>query len=114
MTMTQNDGLDPSKITFSQAQGYEGLPQPLALEEISYEARVRLWDLLFLSVWHKNGRIWYWNDKSWIGIFVDLHRSFWLRPFDEFTTSVDENIEVYRHSILEDSPINLIGNYIAV
>ena len=106
--MTQNDGLDPSKTTFSQAQGYEGLPQPLALGEIRYEARIRLWDLLFLSVWHKNGRAWSWNDKAWIRIFVDLHRSFWLRPLDEFTTSVDENIEVYRHSILEDSPLNLI------
>ena len=44
--MTNNEGLDPRHVTFSQAQGYEALPVPLALGEISYEARLRLWDLL--------------------------------------------------------------------
>ena len=102
--MTNNEGLDTRRLTFSQAQGYEGLPQPLALGEISYEARFKLWDLLFLSAWH-NGS---WNDKPWISIFLYLNRSFWLRPFDEFTTSEEKNIEMYRHSILEDLPFNKI------
>ena len=33
-------------LTFSQAHGYERLPSPLTLEEISKEARTELWDLL--------------------------------------------------------------------
>ena len=36
--------IDPTKVSFSQAQGYEPLPQPLQLEELSHRARVRIWN----------------------------------------------------------------------
>ena len=38
--MADNQELDPREVTFSQAQGYEKLPGPLALEELSGDARV--------------------------------------------------------------------------
>ena len=44
--MTDNEDLDPRKLTFSQAQGYEPIPGPLALGLLSEEARIRLWDCL--------------------------------------------------------------------
>ncbi len=44
--MTDGEELDSRNVTFSQAQGYEALPGPLALGEISKEARTKLWDLL--------------------------------------------------------------------
>ena len=40
--MSDQDALDPRNLTFSQAYGYEGLPRPLKLEELSREARTKL------------------------------------------------------------------------
>ena len=39
-------GIDRTWLTFSQAQGYEELPHPLRLEEISLTFRADLWNLL--------------------------------------------------------------------
>ena len=36
--------IDPTKVSFSQAQGYESLPQPLNLEELSSRARIQIWN----------------------------------------------------------------------
>ena len=52
--MTDSEGLDPRKHTFSQAQGYENVPVPLALEELSEEARIKLWDILAFSTWSRD------------------------------------------------------------
>ena len=49
--MTDGEELDSRNVTFSQAQGYEALPGPLALGEISKEARTKLWDLLAHTAW---------------------------------------------------------------
>ena len=32
--------IDPTKVSFSQAQGYESLPQQLKPRELSYKARI--------------------------------------------------------------------------
>ena len=39
--------LDPRYISFSQAQGYEPLPQALQLEELSERSRVALWNVIY-------------------------------------------------------------------
>ena len=36
--------IDPTQVSFSQAQGYEPLPQPLKLEELSSRARIQIWN----------------------------------------------------------------------
>lgn len=41
------DTPDPSSLSFSQAQGYEPLPQSLRLEELTREARTGLWNILY-------------------------------------------------------------------
>ena len=56
--MTGENTLDPRKLTFSQAYGYEDLPQPLKLGELSREARTKLWSLLYLFVTHESGMEW--------------------------------------------------------
>ena len=53
--MNGENPLDPRNLTFSQAYGYEDLPQPLKLGELSREARTKLWSLLYLSVTHESG-----------------------------------------------------------
>lgn len=69
--------VDHHSLTFSQRYGYEPVPAPLALEEISDEARIRLWDLLCKHVDR------HWNVMSKY-IFPVLHRDFLRRPIDEF------------------------------
>ena len=103
--MTHNEELDPGRLTFSQAQGYEELPQPLALEEISYEARIKLWDVLFSTMWGKAN---VWNSIVGLEIFQSLHKSFWVRPIDEFTRRADRTIQTYKNAILYDLPFNKI------
>ena len=41
-------GGDPRELSFSQAQGYEKLPEPLKLGELPEEARVKIWSRLYL------------------------------------------------------------------
>ncbi|MDE2926819.1 MAG: hypothetical protein OXT71_10520 [Acidobacteriota bacterium] len=41
---------DPRTLTFSQAYGYEEIPQRLKLEELSGVARTKMWDVLFSSL----------------------------------------------------------------
>ena len=48
--MSGDNALDPRNLTFSQAYGYEELPQPLKLGEISDRARTELWNLLYAFV----------------------------------------------------------------
>ena len=48
--MSNGDAIDRRNLTFSQAHGYEELPQPLKLEELSDKARTKLWSLLYDQV----------------------------------------------------------------
>ena len=45
--MKGEPSLEPTKLTFSQAYGYEELPRPLKLEEINRESRVKLWNQFY-------------------------------------------------------------------
>lgn len=112
--MTQHEGLDPGKLTFSQAQGYEDLPGPLKLEEISDEARIRLWNLLVRipkGPFSSNVRYVTDIDYKWRLIFQMLHEDFWLRPLDEFpgcyqyaTAFTDR----YKAAVLRNLPFNKV------
>ena len=111
--MTEHEELDTRRLTFSQAQGYEGLPQPLALGEISYEARVRLWDLLLSSACvYVYG--WQWKqDARWPRIFRKLHTDFLVQPLDEFEgdrplRGLNKLVETYKDLVLSKLPFNKI------
>ena len=41
------ENIDPKLVSFSQAQGYESLPEPLKPEELSHAARVAIWNDLY-------------------------------------------------------------------
>ena len=101
--MTENSALDPRKLSFSQAQGYEPIPGPLALGELSDEARRKLWDLLALYAWASDDL-----GASWYGIFLSLHRDFWERPIDEFRWNEDTLAKLYKNEILNSLPFNKI------
>ena len=107
--MTDGEGLDPRNVTFSQAQGYEALPGPLALGEINKEARTKLWDLLAHTAWlapsGRYGRSLY---HSWGRIFADLHSDFLKLPKDEFNADNDKLYGEYRALILDSLPFNKV------
>ena len=113
--MTDNEELDPRTTTFSQAQGYEPIPGPLALGELSDEARVKLWNVLVLvpkgpfSV----SSVRYVRDISpaWRSIFRTLHNDFLVRPMDEFPQGHQNAslfIATYKVAILHNLSLNKI------
>ena len=116
--MTDNKELDPRDFTFSQAQGYEELPGPLGLGEISHEARVRLWDLVVGSAWDHRPSLtdWGWQPNTqWPQIFEVLHRDFLQQPKDEFLELQDgimdgctQLLQLYKKLILHDLPFNKV------
>ena len=109
------NGVDRARLTFSEAQGYEELPQPLRLEEISYEARLRIWDLIYQNcISHVEPTNYegepYIVDRelhfAWNGIFKDMHSRFLLEPIDSLELSTDELVRRHKLLILEDLPFN--------
>ena len=80
---------DPRSLTFSQAQGYEELPQQLKLEELSEEARMRLWDVLFSPSIDPDGHY----THPWREIFSHIYSHFLNKPL---TSEVVEYADVER------------------
>ena len=95
---------DPRTLTFSQAQGYESLPQPLALGEISLEARIKIWDRIHLGTISYDDSISY----SWNDILKKLHGDYFKRPIDEYNSHYQsEFLEEIKALILkETTPFN--------
>ncbi len=81
--MNDVNDLDPRKVTFSQAYGYEELPQPLKLEELSKQARTQLWSLLYDQV--ETTLIPYKRlGVPWRMILKSVHQDILNLPTDEF------------------------------
>ena len=102
--MTDQYG-NPRLWTFSQAQGYEDLPQPLALEEINDDARRMLWDLLCRFAWDAFDHDVQVADH-WYLIFAAVHGDFFKRPMDEFYADGNDFYRSYKARILSKLPFN--------
>ena len=87
--------VDPRFLSFSQAHGYEALPQQLKLEELSKDARVRLWNVLVSPSIDRFGHY----THPWQEIFSYIYSHFLNRPL---TSDVIEYADVQR---LFDQPI---------
>ena len=101
--MSGENALDPRNLTFSQAYGYEELPQPLKIEEISDRARARLWSLLYGYVDSESKRsedIWdygvYRVSGSWRAILRFLHVEHYECALDEFDDSMRKFTDEYK------------------
>ena len=109
--MQEDERIDPRNLTFSQAQGYEDLPGPLALEELGSDARRRLWDLLYLNVEGASpsvGGITYGIRGDWAVVVIDLQREFLKRTVEQLTTSRSDFLSSYRRGILNDFEFNKV------
>ena len=100
--MVDGKELKPRELTFSQAQGYEEIPGTLALEKVDYEARLKLWNLLYLSAWVDTmAKFGYWStNPQWVPILETLHTDFFRRPIDDLDTSPSG----YKGAILDVLP----------
>jgi len=107
--MAENE-LDPTKLSFSQAQGYEPLPQRLKLEELSREARTGFWNVLYEQVEAevRNGLYGdYLSGFAWDRVIRSVHISFFREPVDEFRLSFEDFRKRYKE-LLFTSPFNKV------
>ena len=83
-----NQETDRTKLTFSQAEGIDPLPQPADLGELPGEARTDLWNITYESF---IGEPWEWGQEggllgsSWSNILYDYHTSLLHQPADKFS-----------------------------
>lgn len=98
---------DPNSrpLTFSQAQGYEPIPGPLALGTISVEARNKLWSLLYEYARRADGGGLIF---AWERILLALHINFLGRPSDEFSPWLDDFVAEYKVRFLQTEPFNSV------
>ena len=102
--MSGENDLDPRRLTFSQAQGYEKLPQQLKLEELSDEARTRLWNILYLHVHGESGSRFGSNTQlgaRWKGILLTLHLQFHVRPINGFNPTLGSFVKEYQPFLMK-------------
>ena len=102
--MSDAESIDPRSLTFSQAYGYEELPKPLALEEISDEARLQIYNLLYSEAMRVSslGDV----GGAWRTIFRTLHQYFLNAPLDTFSYRTYEILGTYKRLILEKLSFN--------
>ena len=109
--MNGQNALDPRNLTFSQAYGYEELPQPLKLEELGEEARTRLWNLVYTFASRECGRNSTKNytplGRRWSSILRSLHLDFHVFPINEFSSNFGTLFSVYQ-SMFMNAPFNRI------
>ena len=80
---------DRTKLTFSQAEGIDPLPQPAALGELSQQARVSLWNIIYRSL--AEGRLLGnpYIGEQWKTILLHYHIFHLHKPADEFSSDYE-------------------------
>ena len=98
--MSGENALDPRNLTFSQAYGYEELPQPLKLGEITDRARTGIWSLLYYFV--SSESVYGYVEGNWKNILTFLHVGYYGRALDEFDSSLKNFVRVYKSIFMQD------------
>lgn len=82
--------IDRTRITFSQAEGIDPLPQPTAIGELSVSARTRFWNITYESLSRSAQHFFNSADRElldpWATLLYDYHTLHMVKPADEFTT----------------------------
>lgn len=99
--------LDPKKLSFSQAQGYEALPGQLKLGELPDSARTQIWNLLY-SFLESSAKqfdgflgIHIWGD--WEYVLKSTHCNFDNLALDDWENGFEVNRQKLRRQIELDS-----------
>lgn len=102
---------DPGEITFSQAQGYEDLPQPLQLEQLPPEARIQIWNLFYPSLkaaTTTHGSL----HGTWEVIMRAVHGEFLGLPLDEWNNHLSRAVGPRLRGIIQGRPFNKVFDLI--
>ena len=86
--------IDPTKVSFSQSQGLQPLPQPLKLGELNGEARMDFWNA-FYRVDQEHLIEWRPGDSIWLEVVQRAHSDYFREPLDEF--SIDREVIYFRY-----------------
>ena len=114
-SMPKVSSVDRQWLTFSEAQGYDELPRPLSLEELSCECRLRFWNLIYANgiahlepIYSEDDR--YIADQDlysrWNDIFRNLHSTFLFKPIDSLEIKAVNIVHDYKFLVLEELPFN--------
>ena len=98
----RNTDYDERSLTFSQRQGLEPLPGPLALGELSHEARNRLW-ALFLDVANRHRSVFGDVEGHWNQVLYDFYTKFLGNPADKYNNDIDSVQRTYKGVFLSSS-----------
>ena len=103
--MPRNNQPDRTNLTFSQAEGLEPLPQPLALGELSQEVRSLLWREVYenLNVYRDHNQFTGIDTLQgrWFKILYDKHVEVDHLPVDEFGSEFHGNAHILKSLIME-------------
>ena len=96
---------DVGKLSFSQAQGYEELPGPLKLEDLSNSARTQIWNLLyfFLENSTRDGMHGRYLTGAWEKILRKMHCFLDDLALDDWRNGLNGNRTELRGHIEDDS-----------
>jgi hypothetical protein len=90
-------------LSFSQAQGLQPLPQPLALGEVSDHFRTDVWNWLYRKIKQNESSRSYSISGEWLAVFGSIHEFFFRSPIDTFNADTDALIYKYRRSMIAGS-----------
>ncbi|MDE2765025.1 MAG: hypothetical protein OXI25_01155 [Chloroflexota bacterium] len=102
--------VDPRYLSFSQAQGYESLPHLLQLEEISEQARVALWNVLYEEAQVErtlNRTGGFVRSYTMNPILRSIYSEFLMQPLDEWRSGYNTMISILRPFIMSQ-PFNRV------
>ena len=102
-----------SRLSFSQGEGIEPLPQPLALEELPGSARNLLWSFIYQTLVESRTHdgFSYTLGDPWQGILYDYRVYFLYQPADEFSVDFGANIDELKDLFI-NQPYNKVFDFI--
>ena len=110
---TPRAGHSPRELSFSQAEGYEELPDILKLGELPAEARTRIWNVLHRYIdkdlqYHPE---YVWLDGDWAEIMKDLHADYLGLPLEKWDSEYNTARPDLQQEILQ-KPFNKVFDLI--
>ncbi len=108
-TVGEQNNRNVENLSFSQAQGYEEVPETLKLEELNKRARTQIWNLLF-SHMEQSTEVGMHNryiSGTWRDILKSTHALYDNRALDDWNERFSAICSNLRNHI-ENDPFNLV------
>ena len=92
-------------LTFSERYGYESLPEPMALEQLSDDLRREIWNIIRVSLLENRKSVgdYHYFPENFERFIERLFGKLLKLPEDEISTGYEDVLEDFKQVILEDS-----------